>query len=137
MEDEAKLLIAQQAFMDKATKFIQREGRASMVPTPPATASTLKPIAFVGGSCAACGKPLSANHMAGVFVLTCQHKYHPFCFAVLCATSTECSHPNCKEKIPEIAKCWALGTAYTELGGEFTKLSLFELVCDQFIRSLT
>ncbi|MCO5571534.1 hypothetical protein L7F22_025277 [Adiantum nelumboides] len=65
LEDEAKLLIAQQAFMDKATKFIQREGRASMVPTPPATASTLKPIAFVGGSCAACGKPLSANHMAG------------------------------------------------------------------------
>ncbi|MCO5564751.1 hypothetical protein L7F22_018419 [Adiantum nelumboides] len=66
LEDEAKLLIAQQAFMDKATKFIQREGRASMVPTPPATASTLKPIAFVGGSCAACGKPLSANHMAGI-----------------------------------------------------------------------
>ncbi|MCO5563215.1 hypothetical protein L7F22_016852 [Adiantum nelumboides] len=116
LEEEAKLLIAQQAFMDKATKFIQREGRASMVPTPPATASTLKPIAFVGGSCAACGKPLSANHMAGVFLLTCQHKYHPFCFAVLCATSTGCSHPNCKEKIPEIAKCWALGTAYTELG---------------------
>lgn len=123
--------------MDKATKFIQREGRASMVPTPPATASTLKPIAFVGGSCAACGKALSANHMAGVFVLTCQHKYHPFCFAVLSATSTECSHPNCKEKIPEIAKCWALGTTYTELEGEFTKLSLFKLVCDQFIRSLT
>ncbi|MCO5568527.1 hypothetical protein L7F22_022226 [Adiantum nelumboides] len=116
LEDEAKLLIAQQAFMDKATKFIQREGRASMVPTPPTTASTLKPIAFVGGSCAACGKPLSANHMAGVFLLTCQHKYHPFCFAVLCATSTGCSHPNCKEKILEIAKCWALGTAYTELG---------------------
>ncbi|MCO5573047.1 hypothetical protein L7F22_026812 [Adiantum nelumboides] len=89
LEDEAKLLIAQQAFMDKATKFIQREGRASMVPTPPATASTLKPIAFVGGSCAACGKPLSANHMAGVFLLTCQHKYHPFCFAVLCATKTK------------------------------------------------
>ncbi|MCO5597804.1 hypothetical protein L7F22_051888 [Adiantum nelumboides] len=87
-----------------------------MVPTPPGTASTLKPIAFVGGSCAACGKPLSANHMAGVFLLTCQHKYHPFCFAVLCATSTGCSHPNCKEKIPEIAKYWALGTAYTELG---------------------
>ncbi|MCO5558075.1 hypothetical protein L7F22_011651 [Adiantum nelumboides] len=87
-----------------------------MVPTPPATASTLKPIAFVGGSCAACGKPLSANHMAGVFLLTCQHKYHPFCFAVLCATSTGCSHPNCKEKIPKIAKCWALETAYTELG---------------------
>ncbi|MCO5597805.1 hypothetical protein L7F22_051889 [Adiantum nelumboides] len=87
-----------------------------MVPTPPGTASTLKPIAFVGGSCAACGKPLSANHMAGVFLLTCQHKYHPFCFAVLCATSTGCSHPNCKEKIPEIAKCWALGIAYTELG---------------------
>ncbi|MCO5585984.1 hypothetical protein L7F22_039921 [Adiantum nelumboides] len=81
LEDEAKLLIAQQAFMDKATKFIQHEGRASMVPTPPATASTLKPIAFVGGSCAAW-----------------------------------CSHPNCKEKIPEIAKCWALGIAYTELG---------------------
>ncbi|MCO5608042.1 hypothetical protein L7F22_062245 [Adiantum nelumboides] len=116
LEDEAKLLIAQQAFMDKATKFIQREGRASMVPTPPATASTLKPIAFVGGSCAACGKPLSANHMARVFLLTCQHKYHPFCFAVLCATSTGCIHPNCKEKIPEIAKCWALRTAYTELG---------------------
>ncbi|MCO5584288.1 hypothetical protein L7F22_038212 [Adiantum nelumboides] len=116
LEDEAKLLIAQQAFMDKATKFIQREGRASMVPTPLATASTLKPIAFVGGSCAACGKPLSAYHMAGVFLLTCQHKYHRFCFAVLCATSTGCSHPNCKEKIPEIAKCWALGTAYTELG---------------------
>ncbi|MCO5570418.1 hypothetical protein L7F22_024139 [Adiantum nelumboides] len=116
LEDEAKLLIAQQAFMDKATKFIQREDRASMVPTPPATASTLKPIAFVGGSCAACGKPLSANHMAGVFLLTCQHKYHPFCFAVLCATSIGCSHPNCKEKIPEIAKCWALGIAYTELG---------------------
>lgn len=108
-----------------------------MVPTPPATASTLKPIAFVGGSCAACGKALSANHMAGVFVLTCQHKYHPFCFALLSATSTECSHPNCKEKIPEIAKCWALGTAYTELEGEFTPLSLFKLVCDQFIRSLT
>ncbi|MCO5609976.1 hypothetical protein L7F22_064211 [Adiantum nelumboides] len=87
-----------------------------MVPTPPATASTLKPIAFVGESCAACGKPLSANHMAGVFLLTCQHKYHPFCFVVLCATSTGCSHPNCKEKIPEIAKCWALGFAYTELG---------------------
>ncbi|MCO5601080.1 hypothetical protein L7F22_055199 [Adiantum nelumboides] len=116
LEDEAKLLIAQQAFMDKATKFIQHEGRASMVPTPPATASTLKPIAFVGGSYDACGKPLSANHMAGVFLLTCQHKYHPFCFAVLCATSTGCSHPNCKEKIPEIVKCWALGTAYTELG---------------------
>ncbi|MCO5574512.1 hypothetical protein L7F22_028297 [Adiantum nelumboides] len=88
-EDQAKLLIAQQAFMDKATKFIQREDRASMVPTPPATASTLKPIAFVGGSCAACGKPLSANHMAGVFLLTCQHKYHPFCFTVLCATKTK------------------------------------------------
>ncbi|MCO5579377.1 hypothetical protein L7F22_033232 [Adiantum nelumboides] len=116
LEDEAKLLIAQQAFMDKATKFIQREGRASLVPTPPAIASTLKPIAFVGGSCATCGKPLSANHMAGVFLLTCQHKYHPFCFAVLCATSTGCSHPNCKEKIPKIAKCWALKTAYTELG---------------------
>ncbi|MCO5587803.1 hypothetical protein L7F22_041755 [Adiantum nelumboides] len=116
LEDEAKLLIAQQAFMDKAIKFIQREGRASMVPTPPAIASTLKPIAFVGGSYAACGKPLSANHMAGVFLLTCQHKYHPFCFAVLCATSTGCNHPNCKEKIPEIAKCWALKTAYTELG---------------------
>ncbi|MCO5583893.1 hypothetical protein L7F22_037809 [Adiantum nelumboides] len=116
LEDEAKLLIAQQAFMDKATKFIQRKGRASMVPTPPATASTLKPIAFVGGRCAACGKPLSANHMAGVFLLTCQHKNHPFCFAVLCATSTGCSHPNCKEKIPEIAKCWALKIAYTELG---------------------
>ncbi|MCO5566966.1 hypothetical protein L7F22_020649 [Adiantum nelumboides] len=116
LEDEAKLLIAQQAFMDKATEFIQCEGRASMVPTPRATASTLKPIAFVGESCAACGKPLSTNHMAGVFLLTCQHKYHPFCFAVLCATSTGCSHPNCKEKIPEIAKCWALGIACTELG---------------------
>ncbi|MCO5549449.1 hypothetical protein L7F22_002920 [Adiantum nelumboides] len=87
-----------------------------MVPTPPTTASTLKPIAFVGGSCAACGKPLSANHMAGVFLLTCQHKYHPFCFAVLCTTSTGCSHPNCKEKILEIAKCRALGIAYTKLG---------------------
>ncbi|MCO5566315.1 hypothetical protein L7F22_019992 [Adiantum nelumboides] len=86
-----------------------------MVPTPPAIASTLKPIAFVGGSCAACGKPLSSNHMAGVFLLTCQHKYHPFCFAVLCAKSTGCSHPNCKEKIPKIAKCWTLETAYTEL----------------------
>ncbi|MCO5603792.1 hypothetical protein L7F22_057944 [Adiantum nelumboides] len=116
LEDEAKLLIAPQAFMDKATKFIQRKGKASMVPTPPATASTLKPITFVGGSCAACGKPLSANHMAGVFLLTCQHKYHPFCFAMLCTTSTGCSHPNCKEKIPKIVKCWALKTAYIELG---------------------
>ncbi|MCO5578954.1 hypothetical protein L7F22_032805 [Adiantum nelumboides] len=89
LDNEAKLLIAQQAFMDKATKFFQHEGRAFMVPTPPATASTLKPIAFVGGSCAACGKPLSANHMAGVFLLTCQHKYHPFCFAMLCATKTK------------------------------------------------
>ncbi|MCO5554909.1 hypothetical protein L7F22_008447 [Adiantum nelumboides] len=89
LEDDAKLLIAQQAFMDKAIKYIQREGKASMVPTPPATASTLKPVAFVGGSCAACGKLLSANHMEGVFLFTCQHKYHPFCFVVLCVTKTK------------------------------------------------
>ena len=67
----------------------------------------------------ACGQPFSTDHMAGVFLLPCRHKYHPFCFAVLCATSDACSHRMCAKKIPLIAKCWAIGNAYTEAKGRF------------------
>lgn len=128
LEFELEALTSRKEFMDTAIQYILEKGRGIIVPSPPTTASFLKPVVCIGGDCVACGKPLSANHMAGVFSLACKHRYHPFCFAVLCGSMAECTHPLCTVKIPEIAKCWALGIAYTEPEGGFTVLCFNSLV---------
>ncbi|MCO5601980.1 hypothetical protein L7F22_056107 [Adiantum nelumboides] len=114
LEFELKALTSQRAFMDTAVQYIQEKGRGIIVPSPPTKASVLNPFVCIESDCVACGEPFSTNHMAVFFSLECQHKYHPFCFAVLCGTMAECTYPLSTVKIPKIAKCWALGIEYTE-----------------------
>ena len=110
--------------MQRSSKFIQSKGRAILGPSFSVRSSSARAVCLVG-DCEACGQPLSTNHMTGVFLLPCRHKYHPFYFAVLCATSDACSHRTCTEKIPLIAKCWAIGNAYTKAKGSFFYKDVF------------
>ena len=75
-------------------------------------------LTVISGSCVACGQLLSSKHAAGVYYLPCFHKYHPFCFSIVCATEPKCIVPDCLQDIPLVARCWALGNAYEESIGK-------------------
>ena len=102
----------QACFMKEACTFLKREGRALLVPTPPRKTVLGADSVLIGGSCVACGQGLSSKHAAGVYYLPCFHKYHPFCFSIVCATEPKCIVPDCRQDIPLVARCWALGNAY-------------------------
>ena len=38
---------------------------------------------YVFGACVACGEPLKSAHVVGLFMLSCQHQYHPLCFSAV------------------------------------------------------
>lgn len=108
----------QASFMMESCTFLKKEGRALLVPTPPSKYVLSAESVVIGGNCVACGQVLSGKHAAGVFYLPCVHKYHPFCFSVVCATEPKCVVPDCQWEIPVIARCWALGKVYEEPVGK-------------------
>ncbi|MCO5560674.1 hypothetical protein L7F22_014291 [Adiantum nelumboides] len=104
----------QASFMKGSNKFMKREGRAILVPTPPSKFALSVDTVILGGNCVTCGQELSGKHAAGVFQLPCVHKYHPFCFSVVSAIESKSVVPGCEWKIPHIARYRAFGNVYEQ-----------------------
>ncbi|MCO5577884.1 hypothetical protein L7F22_031719 [Adiantum nelumboides] len=79
----------------------------------------VKPSAHLGsdnscvqlGNCVACGMSLMQTVVIGVYMLRCQHPYHPLCFVTACKSVGQCLFHGCEEPLKDALKLLAPGEA--------------------------
>ena len=69
----------------------------------------LAKMIYVFGMCVARGKPLESAHVVGLFMLSCQHHYHPLCFSAMLQSWKSCAKPDFDMVIPKEARSWING----------------------------
>ncbi|MCO5562041.1 hypothetical protein L7F22_015667 [Adiantum nelumboides] len=84
------------------------------------------------GDCVACGISIMHTIVTDVYMLRCQHTYHPLCFVTACKSVGQCLFHGCKEPLKDALKPLALGEANMDehVG---TKKDLMEGIFGSFI----
>lgn len=93
----------------------------TITPTPH-TPSPSHNVVYMTGECAGCGLPLQAAEVVGVYLLACSHRYHPYCFASMCAKRSTCVQTGCQQVVPDLAKSW-VGMRHAEIKCKFFSFS--------------
>ncbi|MCO5605791.1 hypothetical protein L7F22_059975 [Adiantum nelumboides] len=63
------------------------------------------------GDCVACGMSIMQTIVTGVYMLRCQHPYHPLCFVTTCKCASQCLFHGCEEPLKDALKLLAPGEA--------------------------
>ncbi|MCO5603062.1 hypothetical protein L7F22_057206 [Adiantum nelumboides] len=63
------------------------------------------------GDCVACGMSIMQIVVTGVYMLQCQHPYHPHCFVTSCKFAGQCLFHGCEEPLKDALKLLAPGEA--------------------------
>ncbi|MCO5604950.1 hypothetical protein L7F22_059125 [Adiantum nelumboides] len=63
------------------------------------------------GDCVACGMSIMQTVVTGVYMLRCQHPYHPLCFVIACKSAGQCLFHGCEEPLKDALKLLAPGEA--------------------------
>lgn len=63
------------------------------------------------GDCVACGMSIMQTVVTGVYMLRCQHPYHPLCFVTACKSAGQCLFHGCEEPLKDALKLLAAGEA--------------------------
>lgn len=53
------------------------------------------------GDCVACGMSIMQPVVTGVYMLQCQHAYHPLCFVTSCKSASQCLFHGCEEPLKD------------------------------------
>ncbi|MCO5594387.1 hypothetical protein L7F22_048417 [Adiantum nelumboides] len=63
------------------------------------------------GDCVVCGMSIMQTVVTGVYMLRCQHPYHPLCFVTTCKSIGQCLFHGCEEPLKYALKLLAPGEA--------------------------
>ena len=96
-ENDAKL-----KFTEGLLKLLKDNRIPMLSCTPPKQVWSSRSI-FVSGDCVACGLSIVQDDVVGVYMLPCNHPYHPICFSIACKSSNECLYMGCSQSFNNAA----------------------------------
>ena len=85
------------------------KSRMPFIPVRPPAHLSSENICAQFDVCVACGMSIMQPVVTGVYMLQCQHAYHPLCFVTSCKSASQCLFHGCEEPLKDSLNLLTLG----------------------------